>query len=1050
LAHRLMRLCESPAGWCLGAVGVLALLLLPSFLAADQAYPRTLFQTGQPYRPDIDIRADAVIAYPLPWGATEIDAEKIRSWSGLGYDIWAMLSISHAGRDAPFGGTNHPEIVQRDAAENPCLIGDSAYVVPTDAWNQFVAECALACVENGASAVCLEEPEFWVRAGYSDAFKSEWHALYGSEWEDPASSAGAAFRASWLKAHLYLRSYEDVFKRINEKGPDVLRLVPVHSPLNYAQWGIIFPHAAAFRSPFVDGMIGQVWTGTARTPIRYEGVERSRVFENAYLEYSYFANLARGALKPMWFLVDPVEDDPRYTWSEYRSWFHETLTAALFFPEVSRYEVTPWPERVLGAGARDRGGRGDEVPQSYATELLTIWSALGRMAEARPEACRRVAGTEGIGVVVADTISWQRGGPAPSTMDSFYGLTLPLLTRGIPVQTVPLERAWDVRYLQDFYVLLLSYDAAKPLKDGYNEGLKRWVERGGVLVLFGGTDPYNDIDSWWREQGCVSPTQHLLKTLGFGCDLQTLAARTLEEGAAVRFEGPPAERIAVRDHAIVGRPTITAAAVTSAEVLASCDGAAVVSMQRVGDGCVIVCALPPAYFVESASTAQLLADIVRYAVMQVQAPPYVVREGRLPYTESTGITVRRGKYVAARAMNAALTLPGRYLDLLDPLLNYVTDPKLDVGEPALFYDLQRIEEQSIPRVLLTSGRIEKRYESPRETSVILTGPEGRIGVGRIYAPKQQPASAAAFDADGRPMRVEAVWDEGSRTLLFVHDLSPQECKVSVFWSGESGELPPPGLLYQALDEDGRRHLMPDTHNPQPLIVAHRGASQAAPENTLAAIRKALEMGVDLVEIDVWRTKDNHAVVIHDRTVNRTTNGNGAVHDLTLDEIHQLDAGSWKSEEYAGERVPTLSGALNAVKGRAKLLIEIKDQGIERLVADAIGQVGEEWAVVQSFDFDAAAGVKRLLPNVECGWLLGALPEGESWKRVLDRAADADLSFLACVHTLVDADLVSGTHARGLCVYAWTVDDPDRIRQLADIGVDGVITNAPDHALDQLR
>ncbi|MEE8523355.1 MAG: glycerophosphodiester phosphodiesterase family protein, partial [Thermoanaerobaculia bacterium] len=122
---------------------------------------------------------------------------------------------------------------------------------------------------------------------------------------------------------------------------------------------------------------------------------------------------------------------------------------------------------------------------------------------------------------------------------------------------------------------------------------------------------------------------------------------------------------------------------------------------------------------------------------------------------------------------------------------------------------------------------------------------------------------------------------------------------------------------------------------RPRVIAHRGFSGVAPENTLVAIRKAIDVGADMAEIDVLLSRDRHVVVIHDDTLDRTTDGKGPVEDLSLEELRRLDAGSWFSAEFAGERMPTLAEVLDLVRGRILLNVEIKSEAVTREIEGGI-------------------------------------------------------------------------------------------------------------------
>ncbi len=151
---------------------------------------------------------------------------------------------------------------------------------------------------------------------------------------------------------------------------------------------------------------------------------------------------------------------------------------------------------------------------------------------------------------------------------------------------------------------------------------------------------------------------------------------------------------------------------------------------------------------------------------------------------------------------------------------------------------------------------------------------------------------------------------------------------------------------------------------QPLVVAHRGASSLAPENTMAAVRKALELNVDIIEIDVHRSYDGELVVIHDDTVNRTTSGKGRVKDFTLDELKKLDAGRWFKLSFWGERIPTLREVLEETKDKTVLLIELKGERTEVRTVELVRELGmEDQVIIQSFDFQQVQKVKQKAPEI---------------------------------------------------------------------------------------
>lgn len=234
-------------------------------------------------------------------------------------------------------------------------------------------------------------------------------------------------------------------------------------------------------------------------------------------------------------------------------------------------------------------------------------------------------------------------------------------------------------------------------------------------------------------------------------------------------------------------------------------------------------------------------------------------------------------------------------------------------------------------------------------------------------------------------------------------------------------------------------------------VAHRGASGHAPENTMGAFQKGFEMKADYIEIDVQMTKDGELVVIHDTTVDRTTNGTGKVGDLTFEEIRQLDAGSWFSEAYAGESIPTFEEVLDEFRGKVGILIELKSPelypGIEEKIADAViernmDKSNSKKIIMQSFNHESVKKSKELLPNLPHGVLAGA-----SWANVTKEQLSQFATYADYFNpnmNIVTDDLVGDVHEAGLEIYPYTSRSQEQALNLFDLNVDGIITDYPEH------
>ncbi|SIR01515.1 glycerophosphoryl diester phosphodiesterase [Alkalispirochaeta americana] len=230
------------------------------------------------------------------------------------------------------------------------------------------------------------------------------------------------------------------------------------------------------------------------------------------------------------------------------------------------------------------------------------------------------------------------------------------------------------------------------------------------------------------------------------------------------------------------------------------------------------------------------------------------------------------------------------------------------------------------------------------------------------------------------------------------------------------------------------------------IIAHRGASGYAPENTLPAMERAIQQNAQGLELDVQLTADGQVVVIHDWTLDRTTSGTGAVKDLSLKEIQAHDAGSWKDSSFAGTRVPTLQEVIDLIPDTLLLNVEIKIQAFDRRdietpVVDILKKNNRlEHTVISSFNHECLSKVHQLDKTVKLGCLYEA-----NLMNPLEYFEQMGVEFYSVHldHDYVSAPIVDLFHAQGLQVYSWTVNTRETAQALQGMGIDGVITNYPD-------
>lgn len=292
------------------------------------------------------------------------------------------------------------------------------------------------------------------------------------------------------------------------------------------------------------------------------------------------------------------------------------------------------------------------------------------------------------------------------------------------------------------------------------------------------------------------------------------------------------------------------------------------------------------------------------------------------------------------------------------------------------------------------------------------------------------------------------WSAGPELLLFADDdgqTDPVRLRSLLF---------EPRLLgFEALEALGGPHpdgawaagapAPAERPLPRPMgVIGHRGDSCCAPENTVASVLQAFRKGADMVEIDIRRSSDGTAVLAHDETLDRVTDGAGRVSKASLRELRKLDAGSWFDPTFAGERLPTLAEVLKQVLGRGSVLLDVKDPGMGDAIAEALAESGlppSRVALYCSSDLARVARWRKQLPGTRLIW--GAtVParDAEAW----DRLAAAGVSGFDVDLSTGDVSFIQEAHRRGMTVWGFTAQDPEAMRKAAELGYDALETDYP--------
>ena len=246
---------------------------------------------------------------------------------------------------------------------------------------------------------------------------------------------------------------------------------------------------------------------------------------------------------------------------------------------------------------------------------------------------------------------------------------------------------------------------------------------------------------------------------------------------------------------------------------------------------------------------------------------------------------------------------------------------------------------------------------------------------------------------------------------------------------------------------------------QPLVVAHRGASAYAPENTIAAFELAIELSADALELDLRQTKDSVLIVLHDSDVDRTTNGNGNVKDFTFIELQKLDAGSWFNKKFSDQKIPSLQEVIELLDDTTLIIIELKEgnetyPGIEERVVEIVKQNKiESQTILKSFDPNVLDRLRNLEPDIpllyvyalRIPWLGLIIDRGVTF----DSVYDLDVEYLQPHRFFLSRSFVEDAHSKGFKIISWGVNSTEAINESVEYGVDGIETDYPDRVIEMI-
>lgn len=729
---------------------------------------RTTYQVAGGYVKTTDIKSDAIMTYVNTLG----ELNKIDSWkrSGVSQRIDVMIAAGRAyGEYEAFYPERADKDIQIDKAGNPVCVGGTTinYMLPTKYFAAYKWLLVNAVCKKGASAVVLEEPECFVFGSYSEGFKEAWQEFYNEPWEDMTSSAEAQYKTCRLMNHMWEEYVNFIGRKMEENYPDVELWVASHSTVSYNTFPIISCLNTFTDSPYIDGYIGQTWSGTTYTPIPYGGRQERRLFEESFLEYASYPDAMTH--QNYYSLSDTKDDNPDHTWPFYKTMWSKTVAAQLMQQEVNRFQSFIWPHRAF-----------EGAPDYYKTIQLSVFNAIDELVG---QESSLYAGTAGISIGLSDSLTYQHGTSTmetQSTNNGFYGLTIPLIERGIPLKVTSLDKLGKTADLDDVQVLLLSYELMKPLSEEVNDMIADWVRAGGVLLYIGGHDAYSDGSlEWWGQKG-QTPLGNLLGHLG----LHEVTVGQPGNISGVTWDGPgeyaeswqtgvPCSSVRTMTFDGSGFTPIIKAGNTTAGFHA-----------EIGKGCMIACGLPASYFSSAQEGPQHLRELVEYAVS------FSERD----YLESTLMAVKRGPFVAASAMDHSTgeTLTGHFIDLYEEDLPVIDEKRLAAGDDAaLLRDITDLMTAGIPRLAHTGGNVKGDVAETAETTRFsMVGPDKSVSATRILGngkyPQQMNITCNGEEYGG----VVSAWDDATGSLLLkIDNVVDIPVDVEIVW----GDTAVPGV-----------------------------------------------------------------------------------------------------------------------------------------------------------------------------------------------------------------------------------------------------------------
>ena len=583
-----------------------------------------------------------------------------------GYQVFVSVSLSRCTYpeylDGRYDDVSHMDEMQTDENGNTVFYGPNIpYVVPTVSYVHFLFS-KLEPLLDKADGVVLTEPYFSADAGYSKAFKREWKLEYKTDKDLCDDTVTTRYHTAKLQKIILERAIYILSTLIKTHPSSLKKNVPTKIYLETG--GIISDYRASLIAPigsitkftFIDGFITDPTTKLHRKKVIIDGLKTDRSFETALLEYGYFGELTASTDKTLWLPQAQSFSAFRYN-ADDKTDFKQDLIAALMSPKIDKTTMTLSPAEDIDGSAGKALLDNDPLYAVCANALEKIRKNRFKWEGSDDNA---------IGIVVSDSYLFRKKYPKDENYavfygddiehsSSFYGLAMPFIDLGINVRPLPAEqicRVYD--YLNDYNVLILSYEYFKPENHELHYVLNAWVRSGGVLIFVGnGNDPFNNAEEWWNtgHGSHNSPLSHLLDTLGIN-----------------KVRSHPARRKNVTGEFMTQRPVTEL-------------------MYDVGDGIFAYVPTNPIIVARERDYRELLTKTLLTAT---------AKKG-IKFKKKDYFSILRGEYraVKVRADGKPYTVKGTLVDLFDGELDVDTKKVIEPGKCGFFYDIEEKKDDDM-------------------------------------------------------------------------------------------------------------------------------------------------------------------------------------------------------------------------------------------------------------------------------------------------------------------------------------------------------------------